>query len=159
MNYRPESTDEHLKVISGLGDNNPYNNKSISTLSLLISFTRYWSQERAIGVVLIIYAVLVAIQVLNIQEIHTIINGSVINPVILSHWYLVSGLVLLKKGNKANSLTFLLCVIPLFITAFTTFFINLNINAIKISDFLSTAFILQRLLTKTTTDIIEKIAE
>jgi hypothetical protein len=86
----------------------------LNVIGMLVGFIRYFDVERIMGLGMLAYAFATAFDPLSTNTTTRWIIQSVnVNPVILSHWYLFSGLYLISKGDKINSVSFLICMFPI----------------------------------------------
>lgn len=146
--------------------------KSASSMGLnlagaLVYVVRWFSIERVIGISMLFFSAMLALQPLlssSIVSVFIAVTG--INIVIVSHWYLLAGLILLWKGPETSFLQLLVCLIPMFLSTIASIVlstdvkssVHLDINAIA-REILINGILIQRLISKMTVELLQKFSD
>lgn len=91
------------------------------------------------------------------------IDAASIDRVLLSHWFLFSGLFLIAKGHKTTFTAFLIALAPIVFISIGTFAYTLHTNAGALTpnylmrEFVIMAMVTHRVATRLVTDIIKQL--
>jgi hypothetical protein len=126
---------------------------------------KWFTFERAFGLSLLFVAGMYAIEPLRENTILQIfISNMNIDTSVVAMWYTLSGIYLIKIGNKVSSFYLLLCFSPVLLNSFAhiTQIISPPKDVIITADNIATEFIIallmiQRLTTKLASEIFYKI--
>lgn len=139
----------------------------INLAGALVYVVRWFSTERVIGISMLFFAAMLALQpLLNSSIVKVFITLTGINIVIVSQWYLLAGLFLLWKGPDTTFLQLLVCLIPMFLSTITSIIlstdvsspVHLDINAIA-REILINGILIQRLISKLTVELLQKFSD
>lgn len=140
----------------------------ITFAKTLIYLVRWFSFERAIGFSLLFSATVMAFEPLRAGSLmELLVTETGLDPFIASNWYLVGGFFLIFKGQKASFLELLLVVMPVLIITVTALLVgafstnpDITVSGSDVArEFMIGAVIFQRLLSKMTIELIEKVGD
>ncbi len=81
---------------------------------VLHSAFNYWNLERILGFGTLILGVLIAVEHQNVRVIeHVLVSEYGFSPVILSHWYVGSGLFLMVRHSKSSNTMLIVTMLPM----------------------------------------------
>lgn len=142
--------------------------KDFSVARAFIFLVRWFNVERAIGFSLLFSAAVMAFEpLLEDSLVELLILETGLNPVVVSHWYLLGGLYLLLKGNQCSFATLILVLMPMFIITLSAFLVailsndpNTTVNGSDVArEVMISSLLIQRVLSKLTVELIEKIGD
>lgn len=138
---------------------------TVSFFRLFLRFVKYWTLERVIGVSLLFYAFITAIipHHTTIDLLAQTLTGKLstpeVNVLVISSWFLLSGIYLLAKGKDIGFSAFLLCLFPLSIQIISDILYGVKIldGGYIAREVIILGFITQRIITRLALDILENV--